>query len=310
MAKTEVQRIPVILGATGVGKTEIAIRVAQSVDAEIVSADSRQIYKHMDIGTAKPTTAQRNAVPHWMIDVVEPDVDYSAARYASDATTTINDVLAKRRVLLAGGSGLYIRALFEGLFPSPPVDRELRRQLLQEAAKLGSRVLHVRLSRVDPASANRIHPHDTKRLVRALEIYRMTGVPISQHHAEQAPAPEFSPQYIGLKRERAELNLRIERRVDRMMEEGFLEEVERILTMGYSPNLNSLNTLGYREMMSHLAGKSSIEEAVDLTKKQTRAYAKRQMSWFRRITGVEWLDLSHENESSVVNRICSIVGST
>ncbi len=299
--------IPVILGPTGVGKTELAIEVAQTVDVEIVSADSRQIYKYMDIGTAKPTIAQREKVPHWMIDVVDPDVDYSAAKYSEEASAVMKRVLSKRKVLLVGGSGLYIQALFEGLFPAPPADQDLRRRLTEEAARIGPEVLHLRLKRVDPASADRIHPHDAKRLIRALEIHELTGSPISELQARDGREPEFLPEYVGLTRRRDTLNLRIEERVDRMMEEGFVEEVQRILKMGYSPGLNSLNTLGYREMIAHLVGKLPLDEAVQLTKKQTKAYARRQLTWFRRLPQVRWIDLSENGESSAVDKIRSIL---
>ena len=299
--------IPVILGPTGVGKTEIAIEVAQAVDAEIVSADSRQVYKYMDIGTAKPTAEQRKAVPHWMIDMIEPDVDYSAARYATEAAAAIRRVVEKKRVLLVGGSGLYIQALFEGLFPAPPPDHALRKKLRREADKLSSEALHLRLKRVDPRSAQRIHPHDAKRIIRALEIYELTGAPISQLQEGHVAEAEFRPHYIGLTRERQVLNLRIEERVDRMIERGFVEEVKRILKRGYSPHLNSLNTLGYREMIGLLDGKLSLPEAVELTKRHTKAYAKRQLSWFQRIEDVRWIDLSEDQTSSATSRICHMV---
>jgi tRNA dimethylallyltransferase len=299
--------IPVILGATGVGKTEIAIQVAQAVGAEIVSADSRQIYRYMDIGTAKPTASQRRKARHWMIDIVEPDVDYSAARYAEEASAAIRKVLRKGRVLLVGGSGLYIQALFEGFFPSPPADRDLRRRLTEQASQLGSEALHARLKRLDPPAAKRIHPHDTKRLIRALEIHELTGIPISQLQSDHKKDPEFVPEYVGLAREKDTLNDRIDARVDQMIQDGFVDEVRKILTMGYPPTLNSLNTLGYREIITHLTCGLPLEEAIQLTKKQTRVYAKRQLSWFRRLRGVSWNDLSEERGSAVVDRVSSLV---
>lgn len=298
--------LPIIVGPTGVGKTRVGIEVARMIGAEIVSADSRQIYKYMDIGTAKPSLEQRRIVPHWMIDLVEPDVDYSAARYSQEATEVIKNLLTSdKKVLVVGGSGLYIGALVEGFFPSPPADWDLRQRLIEEAQNLGSEALHYRLTRVDPEAAQRIHPNDLKRLVRALEIYELTGVSISKHQAKHKPKGNFSPLYIGLKRRREELRRRIEARVDWMIEKGLIEEVKSILKMGYSPTLNSLNTVGYKEIIAYLGGKFSLDEAVNLIKKNTKAYAKRQLTWFKRISGIEWVDLSEE--PNPVNRVVELV---
>jgi len=286
-------RVAVIMGPTGVGKTEVGIEIAQKIGAEIVSADSRQIYKYMDIGTAKPSPEQRSTVAHWMIDCVEPDVDYSAARYSEDATQVIRRLLSqRRRVLIVGGSGLYIQALFDRFFPAPPANPGLRKRLAEEARVLGSQTLHSRLTQVDPEAAHRIHPHDIKRVVRALEIYELTGTPISRLQTEHTPESGFTPLYIGLTRERKEMRMRIEKRVDGMIGKGLVDEVSKILAMGYSPDLNSLNTVGYRETIQYLRGGRSLDETIALIKKNTRAYGKRQLTWLRKVPNVEWENLS------------------
>ncbi len=304
-------RIPVIVGPTGVGKTEVAVEVAQAIDAEIISADSRQIYKYMNIGTAKPSAEQQESVHHWMIDIVEPNIEYSAAKYSKEAASIIKDILAKgKRVLVTGGSGLYIRALFENFFPAPPADHNLRNKLLQEAHSLGSGALHRRLARIDPETAIRIHPNDLKRLVRALEIYELTGSPISKLQTGHSSSNEFLPLYIGLNRRKKEMKSRIEERVDRMIKRGLVEEVSGILEMGYSPDLNSLNTVGYKEIIGYLSNKSPLDESVVLIKKNTRAYAKRQLTWFRKIPDVKWIDISADTTATrqVTEHICDFLG--
>ncbi|KPJ51165.1 hypothetical protein AMJ40_00755 [candidate division TA06 bacterium DG_26] len=298
---TPIRRIGVVVGPTGVGKTEVGIEVARSIGAEIVSADSRQIYKYMDIGTAKPSVEQRRSVPHWMIDLVEPDVDYSAARYGEEAREVIDGLLASgRRVLLVGGSGLYIQALLESFFPAPPVNHELRSRLITQGRSLGTKALHSRLTRVDPHAAARIHPNDLKRLVRALEVYETTGIPISKQQQGHTSRRHFSSLYIGLHREKEDLKRRIEWRVDKMIERGLVEEVQSILRMGYSKDLNSLNTLGYKEVIAHLSGELGLKETTALIKKHTRAYAKRQLTWFKRIPDVQWVDLSETKATPMI----------
>jgi tRNA dimethylallyltransferase len=311
--QTAKAKLPVIVGPTAVGKTDIAILVAQRIGAEIVSADSRQIYRYMDIGTAKPSKEQREAVPHWMIDVIDPDVDYSAARYGRQTAEVIKNLQGQgRTTLLVGGSGLYIQALMENFFPAPPPDIRLRERLLEDARKAGPGALHSRLSRVDPEAAGRIHPNDTKRLIRALEVHELTGRPISQLQKAHAPRRQFLPLYTGLSRGRGELKSRIDKRVDRMIEGGLVDEVRGILSMGYSEDLNSLNTVGYRETIAHLKGIQSLDETAVLIKKNTKAYAKRQLTWFRRIQTIQWIEASKDEAmiSSIASRISRFLEET
>ncbi len=289
-------KLPIIVGPTCSGKTRLACEVCSLVQAEVVSADSRQVYKLMDIGTAKPSRELRTAAPHHLIDVVYPDEDYSAADYARDAQMAIDDLLARKKIpLLVGGSGLYIGALVDRFFEAPKADRQARQRLLEEADVLGPSVLHQRLQEVDPEAASRIHPKDLQRVVRALEVYQQTGVAISRLQL-RTPGGRFSPLYLGLLRERTALYRRIEERLDKMMEEGFVGEVESLLEAGYSPQLNSFSAVGYREIADHLAGKTELKAAVRLIERNTRRYAKRQLTWFQGVEGIRWIELPGEKD--------------
>ncbi len=300
-------KLPTIIGPTSVGKTEIACEVAPLIGAEIVSADSRQVYKLMDIGTGKPSPEQRKEVPHWLIDLVHPDEDYSAADYARDADRVIHKLVSGGRLpLVVGGSGLYLRALVEGFFEAPKPSKEMRGKLLKEAEVSGVSALHRNLEQVDPEAAKRIHPQDLQRIVRALEVYQQTGVPISQLQQEGA-GRRFLPLYIGLARDRRDLYRRIEERVDEMIEEGFVEEVDSLLEAGYSPELNSFSAVGYREIVSHLKENVALEEAIGLIKRNTKRYAKRQLTWFQAVEGIRWIELKEESELSEAVRKISLM---
>lgn len=286
-------KLPIIVGPTAVGKTQIACEVAASLGAEIVSADSRQVYKLMDIGTAKPSPELREGIPHWLLDLVYPDEDYSAANYARDATKVIDRLVAEENVpLVVGGSGLYIRALVDGFFEAPKVDKEIRKRL--QAENHGVSLLHKRLKKVDPEAAGRIHSEDLQRIVRALEVYEQTGVPISQLQKSEGPRRLFHPLYIGLQRERKTLYRRIEERVNEMIEGGFVDEVQSLLKRGYSPELNSFSAVGYREMADYVKGNVDLKEAVRLTVRNTKRYAKRQLTWFTGMEGIHWMEVAEE----------------
>jgi tRNA dimethylallyltransferase len=280
----------VIGGPTGVGKTAATIELARALDGEIVGADSVQLFRHMDIGSAKPTPAERAAAPHHMIDVADPDEPYDAARYAREARRRVAEIHERGRApLVAGGTGLYIRALVDGIFPAGASDPAVRRRLRAAAAAEGAPALHRRLAARDPAAARRIHPNDAFRIVRALEVVAVTGRPLSAHQADHgfrdAPYRVFR---IGLCRDRAELYRRIDRRVEAMLAEGLIDEVRALLDRGYGPDLKPMGAIGYRHMIGFLAGKTDWDETVRLFKRDTRRYAKRQLTWFRAEAGTRW----------------------
>ncbi|GBC62785.1 tRNA (adenosine(37)-N6)-dimethylallyltransferase MiaA [Desulfonema ishimotonii] len=289
---THTDRIKVIIicGPTGIGKTSATIGMARAFNGEIISADSMQIYKYMDIGTAKPTPEERAAVPHHLVDFVAPDAPFDAARFAALGREKISE-LAGRGItpFVAGGTGLYIRALICGIFQADPPDARIREKLRREAKELGSAALHDRLILRDPGAAARIHPNDTFRIVRALEICEATGKTLSEYHQAHrfADAP-FDVLKIGLHMEREALYDRINRRVDAMLEAGLREEVEGLINRGYSPELRPMQSLGYRHMADFIEGRLTWEEAAETLKRDTRRYAKRQMTWFRADPEIVW----------------------
>jgi len=286
----EKAKVVIIAGPTASGKSVLAAELAMAFNGEVVSADSMQVYKYMDIGTAKPSRETLESVPHHLIDVVEPDSDYTAASFRKDAIRKIMEIHERgRSAFIAGGTGLYIRALTKGLFEGPAADESLRRSLRREAGERGAEHLYRRLSEVDPKSAASIHPNNIVRMIRALEVYETTGRPISEFHREHGFRENpFDAVMVGLTKERALLYEDIEKRVDRMMADGLPDETERLLNMGYGPHLKPMRALGYREMTGYLNGEFDLDEAVGLLKKNTRHYAKRQMTWFRNDPGIIW----------------------
>ena len=287
--------IIVICGPTGIGKTAAAIGLAKAVNGRIISADSMQVYRYMDIGTAKPTMEERREAHHDLIDVADPDEDFDAARFSALAQGFIRDYTQQGLVpVVAGGTGLYIKSLVSGLFRARPVDRAVMEKLEDQADVLGTDAMHQRLGLIDPAAALRIHPNDRFRIIRALEIFETTGKPISEYHA----AHGFSEQpyrvlKIGLSMDRELLYQRINKRVDLMMEQGLLDEVKSLIARGYEPSLKSMGSLGYRHMSGVLAGDFPLDEGVTLLKRDTRRYAKRQMTWFRADSDIEWYEPAH-----------------
>jgi tRNA dimethylallyltransferase len=284
--------VVVICGPTGIGKTTTAIKIAETFGAEIISADSMQIYRFMDIGTAKPTAEEKARIRHYLIDIVNPDEDFDAARFVSLARPLIFTLNQKGKLpVVAGGTGMYIKALIHGLFRAQPPDPEVRLKLKADAEALGPAVLHHRLSRIDPEAATRIHPNDAFRIIRALETYETTGRKLSDHHLGHGFAESpFRAFKIGLTLDRQKLYERIDRRVDKMIEAGLLDEVKNLLGRGYSANLKALQSIGYRHMSDYLAGRLSWEESVRTLKRDTRHYAKRQLTWFRADPEITWME--------------------
>ncbi|GFE62449.1 tRNA (adenosine(37)-N6)-dimethylallyltransferase MiaA [Geobacter sp. AOG2] len=281
-----------VVGPTATGKSELALRLAREVDAEIVNADSMQVYRGMDIGTAKPTPEQRAGVPHHLIDVAEPDRLFSAADFAEAADEAIRAVTARgKRVIVVGGTGLYIRALLKGLVDSPSGAGAVRKALQEEAAQLGNEAMLERLRLVDPELAARMHPNNLVRIIRALEVHRLTGVPLSRHQEEHAfSARRYEALQVGISIDRAELYARIEGRVERMLAEGLVDEVRGLLAKGYDRQLKAMRAIGYKETAAYLAGECSLEEAVQLMKRDTRRYAKRQLTWFNADPDILWFE--------------------
>ena len=281
-----------LLGPTAVGKTAVAIQLAQRLNAEIVSIDSRQIYRQMDIGTAKPTPEEQKAARHHLIDCVDIPEPFSVADYQSLADAAIADIQNRnKRVLLVGGAGLYFRAIVDGLFEGPGADPSLRERFEREAAQHGVNILHNRLRACDPASAERIHPNNVVRVIRALEVYELTGIPMSKHQQQWHPEKQRYP-FIAfcLTMPRTLLYQRIEQRVDVMLANGLITEVESLLTAGYARDTLALRSFGYKELIAYLDGKCTYLEAVEQLKQNTRRFAKRQLTWFRKDTRIEWID--------------------
>jgi tRNA dimethylallyltransferase len=282
----------ILAGPTGVGKTAVSFELAKHLNAEIVSADSRQVYRHMDIGTAKPSLAMREAVPHHFIDIRNPDEIYSAGQYGREARQVIEEILQRDKwPIVVGGSGLYLRALLEGFFEPKASNREIQEQLKRRAREEGSAALHAELARVDPASATRLNPNDAHRIVRALEMYYASGQTAEELWQHKSEPAKFPYRLIGLNMPRQELYQRINQRVEKMLTEGLIDECRRLLQMGYSPELNALQSVGYQEVFQFLRGEISYAEMLELIQRHSRQYAKRQLTWFRHRKEVEWIDL-------------------
>ena len=296
-------RIIFIVGPTGVGKTDVALTLASRLDAEIVSADSMQVHRYMDIGTAKPTPAQRRERPHHLLDVVDPDGDFDASRFRQHALAAMEGIRARgRNVLVAGGTGLYLKALARGLFAGPPRDAGLRDVLEQAVAEHGPGHLFERLKRADPDAAGRIHCNDKVRIIRALEVFEGTGKPLSQWQREHGfDDRPFEVLGVGLERPRSELYERIDRRCGEMMETGLLDEVRRLLDMGYAPGLRSLQSVGYRQAVQCLTGGMGLSDALSSMRQATRRLAKRQLTWFRADASLHW---THPARVDAIGKLC------
>lgn len=302
-----------IVGPTGVGKTAVAVELARAWPIEAVSIDSRQVYRRMDIGTGKPTPAERRLLPHHLVDVVEPGDPYDAARFARDAREAIAQIRDRARwPVLVGGTGLYFRALVRGLSPLPAADPVLRGRLRQEAAARGPAALHARLQTLDPAEAARLHPQDVVRVIRAIEIVVLTGRPVSVARTQPRATRPAADRVlaVGLTMPREALYRRLDRRVDRMVADGLAHEVAGLLAAGYGLDLPSMQGIGYRHLAAVVAGTVSLDEAVLAMKRDTRRYAKRQWTWFAREEIAEWVTVDPDDVASAVESVKKILERT
>ena len=282
----------IVAGPTAAGKTELAVRLAGRFDGEIVNADSMQLYRGMEIGTAKPSPEVRRMVPHHLLDVLEPDQPFSASDFRQEAMKVIADIHRRgKRVFVAGGTGLYIKALLHGLVDSPGGDEALREELEEVARTRGNEALLRQLAEVDPESARRLHPNDRVRIIRALEVYHLSGSPISRFRSEHAFGGDYYQVLkFGIRVEREELYNRINRRVERMLEDGLVEEVRALMARGFDSGAKTMRAIGYKEIYAFLTGDCTLDETVRLIKQNTRHYAKRQETWFKREPEIIWVE--------------------
>jgi tRNA dimethylallyltransferase len=302
-------RVVILLGPTGVGKSKLAIEWAEELRGEIINADSMQVYRYMDIGTAKPTPDDQKRVRHHLIDIVTPDQPFHAALFRALGRKTIHQLhLEKKNIWVAGGTGLYIKTLTQGLFVSPLIDSRVREILKREAKEKGTEALYERLKKVDAQAAFHLHPNDLFRIIRALEVFDSTGIPISfyqgQHRFGERP---YTTLKIGLEMNREMLYRRIEKRIDQMLERGLLQEVEGLMRMGYGPELKPMQSLGYKQMVQFLLKEIEWDEAIRQMKRDTRHYAKRQLTWFKADPEIHWGNESTDRQE-IFLQIKSFIG--
>ena len=296
-------RIICVVGPTASGKTKLAVHLAKAYDGEVVSCDSMQIYKHMDIGTAKPTPEEMEGVRHHLINIIEPDEDFSVGKYVQLADACVQDILSRgRTAVIAGGTGLYVDSLISGRTFAPVPQTGKREALEARMREAGGEAMLETLRAVDPEAAQRLHPADEKRIIRALEVYEETGKTITQHNLEtQAIPPRYRPVWLGLDyADRAVLYRRIDLRVDLMLQAGLLDEIRALLALGVSPDTTAMQAIGYKEFFGALDGSCTLEEAAELCKQRSRNYAKRQLTWFRRNPEIRWLRLTGQEDFSAV----------
>lgn len=295
-----------LTGPTASGKEAAGVLLAASIGAEIVSADSMKIYRGMDIGTAKASREDRARVPHHLLDVADPSEVWSVGRYVKEADKAIRDVASRGAVpLVVGGTPMWIKGLIEGIFEGPSADWDIRRELMDRAEREGPAALHADLARVDAPAAAKIHPNDVRRIVRALEVHRLTGKPISEMQTEWGRRrSKYRTLLLCLRREREDLCRRVDARVDRMFAAGLVDEVRRLLAAPQGMGLGARQALGYREVIEHLQGMRDLAATIELVKRETRRFAKRQMTWFRSLGGLVWVDVpSDEAPSRTAERL-------
>lgn len=299
------KKVVVIAGPTASGKTGLSIELAKKLNGEIISADSMQIYKYMDIGTAKPDFQEMQGIKHYLIDEVYPDEEFSVVKFKELAEKYIKEILQKNKLpFIVGGTGLYISSLINNInFSESESDWELRKLLQKEAEENGPQFIHDKLKLVDPVAADSIHPNNIKRVIRALEVYYQTQKPISYHNeiSREIP-PEFDFILIGLTMDRQRLYDRINKRVDIMLENGLIDEVKNLVRLGYADSIISMQGIGYKEILSYLNNKITLEEAIEIIKRDTRRYAKRQITWFKRINEIKWFNIdNYGNTNNIIN---------
>ena len=295
----------VITGPTASGKTALSVRLAKELGAEIVNADSMQIYKYMDIGTAKPTVEEREGVPHHLIDIVNPDELFSVARYCECAKAAIDDIHSRgKTAVMVGGTGLYVDSLVNNIqFSETEPDEEYRQLLETEAQERGNEYIYEKLKTIDPESAAKIAVQDTKRIIRALEVYHVTGKTITWHNEQSRSVPSpYNTTMFAISMDRDDLYDKINRRVDVMLELGLVDEVKKILEMGVDEKATSMQAIGYKEIVGYLKGEISLDEAADDIKQGSRRYAKRQLTWFRRNSNINWIENDVEEILKVLNK--------
>lgn len=290
------KRVIIIVGPTCSGKTKLGIELAKELRTEIISADSRQVYKHISIGTAKPSSEELNHVKHHFIDLLDPADDYNVGLFENDALAVIKNLSNQNCVpLVVGGSGLYIKAIVDGIVDIDSAE-ELREELKIMRDEYGNEHIYKLLKEKDPKAAESMLPQNWKRVIRAIEVYELTGKSILDIHEEQKRESEYEFLQFGLKWRRDILYKNIENRVDEMIDAGLVKEVKKILEMGYSSNINALNTVGYKEIISFLENEISLERAIELIKRNTRRFAKRQLTWFRKDERITWFDVDSEDD--------------
>jgi tRNA dimethylallyltransferase len=303
-------KLLVLVGPTAVGKTKLSIEMARQFDAEIISGDSMQVYRHMDIGTAKISEQEMKGIKHHLIDIHEPEYPYSVAQFQEDCRRLIPDIQSRGKLpFIVGGTGLYVESVcYEYQFSEVGADEAFRQEQLDYADQYGADALHARLQAVDPESALRLHPNDRRRVVRALEIYHVSGTTLSSQLASQKKESPYQLCIVGLTMDRQMLYKRIEDRIDGMLDQGLVAEVTSLMERGVRSDAISMQGLGYKEISSYLRGEVSLEEAVTWLKRDTRHFAKRQLSWFRHMKDIQWVDVTDfENFSAHAARIHEII---
>jgi len=303
-------KLLVLVGPTAIGKTRLSIEIAKRYHCEIISGDSMQVYRGMDIGTAKISDSERQGIPHHLINIVEPDEPFSAASFQERSAQLIIEINHRNRLpFIVGGTGLYIESLcYDFQFGLSASDTDYREHLTLELRQYGEEALHQKLQAVDPESALRLHPNDTRRIIRALEIWHMTGNTLSSRLAEQSKQSPYDLCIVGLTMDRAMLYKRIEHRIDLMMQQGLLDEVHHLMNRGYNRELISMQGLGYKELIPVILGECELKEAITILKRNTRHFAKRQLSWFRHMKEIHWIDVSNMTDmTTLLDKMIAII---